>query len=142
MIIAEIEHQARYLGLQATRSVAVPPQGLPRFHFPPPPLPANMPWAVEVLQKFGSVRMAVYIRLKPFPDYYLAMLATEEETKWALVNLMDGQMDHYHMRSIRDFGWLDAERIGGADERERAWEEVAAVSFNDVLKRTSGSDAS
>ncbi|KIO18827.1 hypothetical protein M407DRAFT_11687 [Tulasnella calospora MUT 4182] len=72
MIIAEIEHQARYLGLQATRSVAVPPAEC----------------ATEVIQKFGSVRMAVYIRLKPFPDYYLAMLATEEETKWALVQLV------------------------------------------------------
>ncbi|KAG8959331.1 mediator complex subunit [Tulasnella sp. 408] len=122
MIIAEIEHQARYLGLQATRSVAVPPG--------------------EAIQKFGNVRMAVYIRLKPFPDYYLAMLATEEEIKWALVNLTDVQLDHYNMRSIRDFGWLDAERIGGADDRERAWEEVAAKSFNDVLKKTGSSDAS
>lgn len=86
--------------------------------------------------------MAVYIRLKPFPEYYLAMLATEEEIKWALVNLTDVQLDHYNMRSIRDFGWLDAERIGGADERERAWEEVAAKSFNDVLKKTGGNDAS
>ncbi|KAG8891415.1 mediator complex subunit, partial [Tulasnella sp. 403] len=99
---------ARYLGLHATKNINVPP--------------------AELIKKFGRIYTSLYIRLAPFPTYYLVALITDEEIKWALVNVKDVVTGNYPMLAIDDFGWLEAPRIGGASERERRWSALAERS--------------
>ena len=85
----------------------------------------------ESIQKFGQLRTSIYIQLSPYPDYHLAMLATEEEIRWALVNVKDIISDDYRMKTVEDFGYLDVEKIIGPSTRRQKW--LSSLSGENIV---------
>lgn len=94
-------------------------------------------FSVELAKKFGAIHVSLYIHLGPFTDYYLAMLASEDALKWALVNVQDTVHESFRMRSIVDFGWLDTDQIGGArsKQRQQRWDDLLHSTDQDFISR-------
>ena len=83
------------------------------------------------MAKFGrAIRVSLFIKLVPYDGYYLAMLGADEGMRWALLNVTDGTARGRNARVIDDYGWLDVDRIGGGNERQRRWLEVANRVIN------------
>ncbi|EJD03366.1 MED14-domain-containing protein [Fomitiporia mediterranea MF3/22] len=89
------EQKARYMGLQTFRS-----RNLPK----------------EELEKLGrEARSMLFVQLANFQGYYLVLLVTEVEFRFALISVQQKQNSPTSDLVLQDIGWLDVQRIHGSD---------------------------
>lgn len=80
------------------------------------------------IHKLGDMQNMIFIRLAPFQDYYLAVIATKLELKTALVNVKEVLLNLYRMRIIEGFGWVNIDHIGGTQARHQQWLSMTGVA--------------
>lgn len=100
--------------------------------------PANFAISMCIeIAKFGpTARAFVYIQLAMFPSHYLVLVITDQEFRFALiqVRLHEGKISSL---GIDDLGWLDVDRIRGDKTRL----EPAQPSFLGKRKADAVADA-
>ncbi|KAI0633692.1 MED14-domain-containing protein [Trametes polyzona] len=89
------EQKVQYLGLQSFR---------------------ERNFAPEELAKLGpNARGTLYIQLANFPSHYLVLVITDNEYRYALINVKVQRETMYNNMIMEDIGWLDVKRIHGGD---------------------------
>jgi mediator of RNA polymerase II transcription subunit 14 len=113
LITELVEHKANYLGLQFYRTRNFSREGDFLLKFPR----SFSLMAIAELSKLGpAARGTMYIQLLSFPSHYLVLVVTDDDFRYALINvavLMDSPLTTMVME---DIGWLNVKRIRGESE--------------------------
>ncbi|KAI8975875.1 MED14-domain-containing protein [Trametes punicea] len=89
------EQKVQYLGLQSFR---------------------ERNFAQEELAKLGpDARGKLYIQLANFPNHYLVLVITDNDYRYALINVKVQRDTMYNNMIMEDIGWLNVRRIHGDD---------------------------
>ncbi|KAH9894934.1 MED14-domain-containing protein [Cubamyces lactineus] len=89
------EQKVQYLGLQSFR---------------------QRNFAPEELAKLGpDARGTLYIQLANFPSHYLVLVITDNDYRYALINVTVQRETMYNNMIMEDIGWLNVRRIHGDD---------------------------
>ncbi|EIM79913.1 MED14-domain-containing protein [Stereum hirsutum FP-91666 SS1] len=90
-IVELAEQKANYLGMQTYR---------------------QRNFSREEFAKLGpTARSLLFIQLTPFPNHYLVLVVTDDDFRYALINVTIVPDSMYQSLVMEDIGWLDVARI-------------------------------
>ena len=71
---------------------------------------------ITELAKLGrEARAMLFIQLASYQGYYLVLLVTELEFRFALISVQEMQNSPTNDLILQDIGWLDVQRLHGSD---------------------------